>query len=53
MRLSGGETIPNPKDDEVIIFKEFFEARLRFSPHPLVIGVLKEVQSQVPPVEPF
>jgi hypothetical protein len=36
-----GETFPDPEDDEVIIFKEFFEAGLRFSPHPLVIGVLK------------
>ena len=40
-RLSGGETIPDPKDDEVVIFKEFFEAGLRFPPHPLVISVLK------------
>ena len=41
VRPSGGETIPDPKDDEVVVFKEYFEAGLRFPPHPLVIGVLK------------
>ena len=40
-RPSRGETVPNPEDAEVVIFKEFFEAGLRFPPHPLVIGVLK------------
>ena len=40
-RPSGGETIPDPEDDEVIVLKEFFEAGLRFPPHPLMIGVLK------------
>ena len=40
-RSSGDETVPDPEDDEVVIFKEFFEARLRFSPHQLVISGLK------------
>ena len=40
-RPSRGETVPDPKNDKVVIFKEFFEARLRFSPHPLVISGLK------------
>ena len=40
-RPSRGETVPDPKNDKVVIFKEFFEARLRFPPHLLVIGVLK------------
>lgn len=40
-RPSEGETIPDPHDDEVVVYKEFFVARLRFPPHPLVIGVLK------------
>ena len=40
-RPSEGETIPNPHDDEVVVYKEFFDARLRFPPHPLVIGVMK------------
>ena len=40
-RWSEGEVVPNPQDDEVVIFKEFFMAGLRFSPHPFVVGVLK------------
>ena len=40
-RLPNGETILDPHDDEVVIYREFFMAGLRFSPHPLVIGVLK------------
>ena len=41
-RPSEGETVPNPHDDEVVVYKEeFFDAGLRFPPHPLVIGVMK------------
>ena len=36
-----GEVVPDPHDDEVVVYKEFFLARLRFSPHPLVVGALK------------
>ena len=35
-----GETVPDSHDDEVVVYK-FFDARLRFPPHPLVIGVMK------------
>ena len=38
---SEGEIVPNPHDDEVVVYKEFFLAGLRFSSHPLVVGVLK------------
>lgn len=37
-----GEVKPEPRDDEVVLFKEFFEAGLRWPPHPLVIGALKK-----------
>ena len=36
-----GEVVPDPHDDEVIVYKEFFLAGLRFPSHPLVVGVLK------------
>lgn len=36
-----GEIKSEPHEDEVIVFKEFFEEGLRFPPHPLVIGALK------------
>ena len=40
-RPSEGEVVPDPHDDEVIVYKEFFLAGLRFPSHPLVVGVLK------------
>ena len=42
VRPSEGEVVPNPHDNEVVVYKEFFVAGLRFSPHPLVVGVLKK-----------
>lgn len=36
-----GEAIPDPRDDEVVVYKEFFLSSLRFPAHPLVVGVLK------------
>ena len=35
-----GEVVPDPHDDEVVVYKEFL-AWLRFSSHPLIVGVLK------------
>ena len=40
VRPSEGEAVPNPRDDEVVVYKEFL-AGLRFLSHPLVVGVLK------------
>lgn len=40
-RPSEGKVVPDPQDDEVVVFKEFFMVGLRFPPHPLVVGVLK------------
>jgi hypothetical protein len=40
-RPSEGEAVPDPHDDEVVVYKEFFLAGLRFPVHPLVVGVLK------------
>ena len=40
-RLSEGEVVPDPRDNKVVVYKEFFIAGLRFLPHPLVVGVLK------------
>ena len=30
IRFAGEETTPKPKDDEVVVYKSFFRARLRF-----------------------
>jgi len=38
-RPSGGETVPKPQDDDVVVFKEFFDARLRFHHIHLLLGL--------------
>lgn len=40
-RLLEGEVVLDPCDDEVVVYREFFVAGLRFPVHPLVVGVLK------------
>jgi len=37
-----GETMPAPRDDEVVVFREYFLAGLRFPMIPFVLGVLKK-----------
>lgn len=41
VRYCEGESVPDPRDDEVVVFKEFFEAGLHRPPHPLVVGSLR------------
>lgn len=41
-RRCDGEVKLDPRDDEVVVFKEFFEAGLQWPPHPLVVGALKK-----------
>jgi hypothetical protein len=40
IRFAGEETTPKPKDDEVVIFKSFFRAGLRFPLHEMIGEVL-------------
>jgi hypothetical protein len=35
--FAGEETIPEPKDDEVVVFKSFFKAGLRFPLHEMIM----------------
>jgi hypothetical protein len=41
VRFAGEEVIPDPKDDEVVVFKSFFRAGLRFPLHEMIGEVLK------------
>ena len=38
------ETIPEPKDDEVVVFKSFFKAGLRFPLHEIIGEVLNNYE---------
>jgi hypothetical protein len=42
VRFGGEETIPKPENDEVVVFKSFFKAGLRFSLHRMIAEVLEK-----------
>jgi hypothetical protein len=42
VRFGGEETIPKPEDDEVVVFKSFFKAGLRFPVHGMIAEVLEK-----------
>jgi hypothetical protein len=41
VRFGGEETIPKPKNDEVVVFKSFFKAGLRCPLHGMIVEVLE------------
>jgi hypothetical protein len=41
IRFGGEETIPKPENDEVVVFKSFFKAGLRFPLHGMIADVLE------------
>ena len=44
IRFAGEEVIPEPKEDEVVVFKSFFRAGLRFPLYDMVGEVLKKFE---------
>jgi hypothetical protein len=42
VRFGGEETIPKPEDVEVVVFKSFFKAGLRFPLHGMIAEVLEK-----------
>jgi hypothetical protein len=44
IRFAGGEVIPEPKEDEVVVFKRFFKAGLRFPLYDIIGEVLKKFE---------
>jgi hypothetical protein len=42
VHFGGEETIPKPKNDEVVVFKSFFKAGLRFPLHGIIAEVLEK-----------
>jgi hypothetical protein len=41
IRFGGEEIIPNPENDEVVVFRSFFKAGLRFPLHGMIADVLE------------
>jgi hypothetical protein len=44
IRFGGEEAIPKPKNDEVVVFKSFFKAGLRFPLHGMIADVLENFE---------
>jgi hypothetical protein len=44
IRFGGEEAIPKPKNDEVVVFKSFFKAGLRFPLHGMIGDVLENFE---------
>jgi hypothetical protein len=44
IRFGGEETIPKPENDEVVVFKSFFKAGLRFPLHGMITDVLENFE---------
>jgi hypothetical protein len=44
IRFGGEETIPKPENDEVVVFKSFFKAGLRFPLHEMIADVLENFE---------
>jgi hypothetical protein len=41
------ESAPNPQEDEVVVFKDFFVAGLRIPPHLVLLDILHKFQVQL------
>jgi hypothetical protein len=44
VRFAGEEVVPEPKEDEVVVFKSFFRAWLRFPLYDMIGEVLKNFE---------
>jgi hypothetical protein len=47
VRFAGEEKIPEPKEDEVVVFKSFFRVALRFPLYEMIGEVLKKFEIYV------
>jgi hypothetical protein len=44
IRFGGEETTPKPENDEVVVFRSFFKAGLRFPLHEMIVDVLEDFE---------
>jgi hypothetical protein len=44
VRFAGEEVVPQPREDEIVVFKSFFRAGLRFPLHEMIGEVLKNFE---------
>jgi hypothetical protein len=53
VHFAGEETIPTPKDDEVVVFKSFFRAGLRFPLNEMIGEVLENFKICLHQLTPY
>jgi hypothetical protein len=46
-RPPGIESVPAPREDEAVVFEDFFIAGLRIPPHPVLLSILHKFQVQL------
>jgi hypothetical protein len=46
-RPLGIESVPDPKENEVVVFEDFFTDGLRMPPHPVLLDILHKFQEQL------
>jgi hypothetical protein len=46
-RTPGAESVPDPVENEVVVFKDFFSAGLHMPPHPVLLDILHTFQVQL------
>lgn len=44
IRFASSETVPGPKDDEVVVFRSFFCKGLCFPMYEMIVEVLKKMK---------
>jgi hypothetical protein len=45
LRFAGDKIIPEPRDDQVVVFKSFFRVGLRLPLYEIISGVLKKIET--------
>jgi hypothetical protein len=43
----GAESVPDPQEDEVVVFEDFFTTSHRIPPHPILIDILHKFWLQL------
>jgi hypothetical protein len=52
IRFGGEETTPKPENNEVVVFRSFFKAGLRFPLHGMIADVLENFEVYLPQLTP-
>jgi hypothetical protein len=48
----GAESVPNPHENEALVFKDFFTAGLHMPPHPVLLDILHKFRVQLHQLTP-